>query len=341
VNVRWQSKERGFVLIVTMLVIMILATILMEFSYESRVNLEAADNIHGDAQALCAARAGVEVARSILATSTDLLGDEDIAPFLDRGEPVAVGPGRVTVRIVPESGKINVNRLKDAGGKVVRRRVDQLLRLCDVLNRMYGETSPIGYGIVPAMIDWVDEDDDVTVLPFVSRENEGAEDSDYRGLDPPRGCKNARFDTTGEIQLVRGVSPGLFDGRAGDAETGARAVPGLRDLLTVYGDGKIDLNYAPVTVIQSLSENMDEAVAHEIVARRRTQAFRSTAEMKDVPGISSGMYDRLKQIVATRSEEHFFTVVCDAEVGEFRRIVRAVLRRSKSGQVSTVLFSSE
>jgi hypothetical protein len=47
-----------------------------------------------------------------------------------------------------------------------------MLKLIDLLNYQFQEQSPISYSLIPAIIDWVDYDDEVTFLPFIKRENE-------------------------------------------------------------------------------------------------------------------------------------------------------------------------
>ncbi len=88
-----------------------------------------------------------------------------------------------------KTGKLNVNLLKDKDGKPNRARIDQLLRLIDLLNRQEPGLSHIGYGFVPAIIDWTDTDDEVVCLPFVKNENLGAESDYYAGLNPLIGAK--------------------------------------------------------------------------------------------------------------------------------------------------------
>lgn len=59
--------------------------------------------------------------------------------------------------------------------------------------------------------------------------------------------------------------------------------PGLKDLLTVYGDGKINLNTAPLPILQALLGG-DEKAALELVRARKETPFAGHEDVKLVPG---------------------------------------------------------
>ena len=262
-------------MIVVLAVIAILAVVLLEFNYETRVNLHIADNAARGARARYCAEAGIQVAASVLAGHPDFAEEDDVKDLLAGAVDIPVGDGHCAIQVVEESGKINLNRLKDDSGELNRPRVDQFLNLIDVLNRRYGETSPVSYDLAPAVIDWVDADDDVTYLDFVQNENAGAEDAWYAGQDPPRMCKNAPMDSVAELLSVKGVTPELYAGRPGDEEARVAAVPGLREYVTVYGEGLVDVNKAPLEVLESLSVDMDSALAQAIVSARELTRSRA------------------------------------------------------------------
>jgi hypothetical protein len=96
--------------------------------------------------------------------------------------------------------------------------------------------------VIDSILDWRD----------TNREHRlnGAEEDYYRGLDPPYSCKDGRIDVLEELLLVRGVTPELFFGR----REGDKAVPGLRDLLSVQS---FETNYgtAPQAVLDALGKS--------------------------------------------------------------------------------------
>ena len=320
-----------------LLMIVLLAVILLEFNYEARVNFHAADNSHRSRQALYCAEAGIAIAIAAIEQREDIASEESLSRLLAGAVRVPVGDGYCTVRVEEENGKINVNSLK-SGDDVDRRKVDQLLHLIDILNRQYGDRSPIGYGIVPAIIDWTDPDNDVTYVSFIERENEGAEREYYERQTPSRGCKSAPFDTVDELLLVRGMTREIFEGRPGNETTGTSAVTGMRRLLTVYGDGKIDLNRAPPEVIESLSEDMTPMIAQAIVAHQQPDApFESVAELVAIPGITPDLYASISELITVEPQVKYYRVTATGHVQDFSGSIIVILRKTADGTVTRLL----
>lgn len=84
--------------------------------------------------------------------------------------------------------------------------------------------------LVDAFLDWRDEDDDL-------REN-GAENGYYQTLEMPYSCKNTLFERVEEILLIKGMTQEIFDK--------------LKNSMTVYGTGAVNINTAEALTLQSL-----------------------------------------------------------------------------------------
>ena len=328
-------------LIAVLLIVVLLAVILVEFNYESRVNLHIAYNCYRSQQTLNYAEAGINIAVAAVRQHADIRADESVRRLLSGAVQVPIADGYCTVSVEEENGRININQLRAANGRIARRRVDQLLRLVDIVNRQYGQRSPIGYGIAPAIIDWVDADDEVTVLPFVERENEGAESDYYERLEFPYACKDAPFDTLNELLLVRGMTREIFEGRPGDKSEGIKPIDGVRQFLTIYGDGKIDINHAPAEVIQSLSDRIDARLAQAIVEQRELAPFRSPQELQTVPGITPEVYSTIRELVVVNPQTRYYKVTATGVVQEYTRKIRVTLRRDRSSGKVTLLLRQE
>jgi len=154
------SRRDGFVLIVVLGTVLLLSTLLFGFSLSARRKLEAADSFYRTEQARSCARAGLHIAIAAIAEANDLYTDPRFSTLTTKDSAFAVADG---------SCSITIAFLKDKDGRLNRTRIDQVLRLIDLLNRRAEPAERIGYGIVPAMIDWIDADDEVTSLPFVRR----------------------------------------------------------------------------------------------------------------------------------------------------------------------------
>ena len=207
-------QKSGFVLIVTLLMVVLLSAMVVEFFSKSRIGLQLARNISLGNKALQVAEGGVSIALELLAQRDKLLENEDYWAIVSGGHPVNVGEGTCTLNLTQESGKLNLNRLVNPSGQLDRRCIDQLLRMIDLYNVRIQDTEikPISYGIVPAIIDWIDADDEVTVLSFIQGENRGEEQAYYQDLKPSYDCKNAPLETISELLHIKGVTPELLYG---------------------------------------------------------------------------------------------------------------------------------
>lgn len=97
---------------------------------------------------------------------------------------------------------------------------------------------------VDSIIDWRDADD----TPQLN----GAENAYYQSLDLPYNCKNGAFEVLEELLLVKGMTPQILSD--------------IRDLITVYTEGKININTASREVLLALG--LDEELADRIIRYR-------------------------------------------------------------------------
>jgi general secretion pathway protein K len=333
-----RNKDRGFVLIAVLVVISVLVTVIVEFNYESRLQLHLSDNSRNAARALHYAEAGVSMAIASLKKNADTLYRERFNNLFNGSAEVSVGNGYCTILVEDESGKININKLKTSDGAIHRRRIDQALKLIDLLNYQYKDESVIGYGLIPAIIDWVDYDDEVTVLPFIKKENKGAENSYYKRLVDGYRCKNASFETVDELLLVKGMTPEVFYGRAGEAGRNTEPVEELARYLTIYGDGKININEASPQVIMSLSDRIGGVLAQRVVEQRQIQRFATTEQLKNIPGMTPQIYEAIHELITVKSEEHYYNITATGVAGQFVRKVQLVVRKKgDSAQIEKIL----
>lgn len=319
-----RNRRNGFVVVVVLCMVILLSVLLLGFNHKSRIGLRNTDDFQKSLQALNCARAGLNIAIAALRDSGSFTGKK-WRDLISGDNTFAVGEGSCSITMTAESSKLNVNLLKGKNGTLDRTRTDQLLRLIDLLNREQAGGCRISYGLVPAIIDWTDYDEDVTCLEFVRYENLGAESDYYRKLAGPYGCKNLPLNTVDELLLVKGMSPEIFEH--------------IRDCVTVYGDGKTDLNHAPKRVIMSLSEKMDPALAQMIISRRQVRPFEHIAELRDVPGMTDAVYDAIERAATIRSSDQHYRVTSRGIVGDASSAIVAVLRRNvKTGKVEVVFY---
>jgi len=322
-----KTRHKGFVVVLVLSMVGLMAVLLLGFNYKARAGLLAVNDFQNSQQSLNCAGAGLNIAIAAIRSADDILTDKKLANLLSGETAFSVGEGNCSVTVDDENGKLNVNLLKDKDGKLNQVAIARLLRLIDLLNRQPsdGGLSHIGYGLVPAIIDWTDSDNQVTCLPFVSQENLGAESGYYMNLVSPYQCKNKSLDTTEELLLVKGLTPEVFSR--------------TKDYLTVKGDGKVNINCASKLVIEALSEKMDTALAGMIIDRRKIKPFDSVVELRDVPGMTDEVYHSIKDTVTISPTERYYLVRSRGNVGRLsREIVAVVGKNMETKNVDVILY---
>jgi general secretion pathway protein K len=324
-NVRTETtRQNGFVIVVVLCMVICMTALLLGFNYVARVNLHTLGTFRRSEQAVNCARAGLNIAIAAVRDSNSVATGNGCPGPLSGESVFPVGDGDCSVSITPENSKLNVNLLKDKNGKLDRARIDQMLRLIDLLNKQDSDHEPIGYGMVPAIIDWVDSDDQVTCLPFVSRQNLGAESDYYNNLDAPYSCRDGPLATVEELLLVKAVTPELFSG--------------IRDYITVRGNGKVNINFASKPVIESLSEKMDPILAQMIIDRRDIKPFDAITELREVPGITDEIYTTVREMVTVDSSEYYHVIAKGTAGGLSRTIVAIVQKNMAMKNVDVVSY---
>ncbi|MBP2668797.1 MAG: type secretion system minor pseudopilin GspK [Deltaproteobacteria bacterium] len=301
-------NERGIALLTTLLVLVLVVALTYEIFH---IGARAAQTgAYGRDSIRCAllAEGGIGAARVALrvdarGNSYDTLDEIWSRPV----PPIDLGDGIAQVEIEDEERKINLNRLV-----LPNRNAPDEQRLA-VFRRLL-ETLGVDAAVADAVVDWLDNDD----TPRVG----GAESAYYLGLPYPYRAKNDLFDAVGELRLVRGVTPEVF-------ET-------LRPHLTVHSSGKVNLNTAPKEVLMSLSAGadaaeggvIDSAAADAIVAYRKEHPFTKPEEIGNVSSFLKELYrrTRLRDMVDVQSTA--FRVRATGVFGDTSRTVDAIGIRS-------------
>jgi len=319
-----RHRRNGFILIIVLGMVVMLAGLLFAFHRTTLASLQVAKSFQQSESAFYCARAGLSLAIAAIADTNDVTYNPRYAGLRTGEETFPIGEGHFHVTVTDESGRLNVNTLLDEHGQINRRRIDQLLRLIDLLNRRKG-AARIEYNVVAAIIDWIDPDDDVTLLPFVDPDGRGAESNYYQNLTPPYRCKNGPMDTIEELQWVKGITPEAF--------------VVLRDLLTTTGSGRININAAPPLIVESLSEQMDATLARMIVQRRQLKPFETIAELTDVPGMTDNIYAAIKGAIKAKPNSAYYRVISQGCMEDRTCEIEALLQRNtQTGNVDILLY---
>jgi len=167
--------------------------------------------------------------------------------------------------------------------------------------------------LLDALADWIDQDDE--------ERHGGAEEGYYRGRTPPYACRNGPVTTLEELLLVKGMTPELLFGGTG--------YEGLADYITVMGNtGVINLNTAPLPVLQALSPDMTAKLAQELIDfredPRHAKLLASTGWYREVSGFPAAIeFSNSLLTVAGK----YFEVRITAAANQYSRTGTGILLR--------------
>ncbi len=235
-------RRRGFAIVIVLVAVALAAAALLSLRASAFRQATAGREAVAELRAKWAARAGLEAAIATLAFNTESPNEgvayatiDDLAEvssyvFRDASYEMAHVDGNV-VREGPADAhsKINVNRMG----------LEDLLELTGMTEDVAG-----------AIIDWVDEDDEVSEF--------GVEAGYYSQLASPYEPRNGLLRSLEELELVAGVDPELLrgedwnlNGRLDPNEDDGDASPPADD-----ADGRLDAGWSAIITTESLDEGL-------------------------------------------------------------------------------------
>ncbi|MBN2686334.1 MAG: general secretion pathway protein GspK [Pontiellaceae bacterium] len=254
-----KSKE-GAALLVVLGVLLILPLIVMSIAFDAKLEAKLISYKRNKLKAETLAHSGIEYAKAILAqqaqvseTDVEALGEEDrdgfmqMALFAQRGlstsSTIEQGNGSFTIMIESAEAGRNVNLLTS----------DQWMNIFKMANVPSTEREEL----IDCLTDWIDDND--------LRELNGAESDDEFYQEQGYPVKNGQLDSVEELLLVKGWTPEILYGKSADDESDE--VYGIADILTVWGDGKVNINTAPTNTLLSFPEYDDWQLEDIMLAR--------------------------------------------------------------------------
>ncbi len=253
-----KSKE-GAALLVALWVLIILSLIVGSFAFEIQLESMLVSHQRTKFRAEIAAYSGIEYARAILDQQAnakeleieDMAEDPDgfmqAALFIKRGLPstsqIELGDSRFFVTLESAEAGRNINLL-------IRQEWLEILEMANIPSTEWDT-------MIDCLEDWIDEGD--------LHQLNGAESDDpfYQNRGYP--VKNGPLDSIEELLLVKGWSEDVLFGKEEDED--GDAIFGIANLLTVWGDGKVNLNTASIDVLLSFAEYEDWELSSVLEAR--------------------------------------------------------------------------
>ena len=333
------QNNRGIALLITISVTTILVAAVLEFNRKARFAVVSAAATRDRMTLSYMAASGVHAAMALLVkdkleSNTDTLQEDWANPekIDELLQEIPFENGKLAVTITDELSKIQVNALVSFPES--RQFNEPQIMLWDRFLRYIGNEDDLKddsdpTAIVNSVKDWLDSGDDEATTGL-----SGAETSYYEDLQPPYASRNGPMLDLNELLLVKGITPGLFNG--------TEQTPGMASCMTVYGmtsgagtsftwPGRINILTADIPVIAALLGLENKDLAQTLSEMRQEAAkdnhdFSNPQWYKEIPGFADiGLNSNL---ITTSSD--VFRIKSEAAINETKTSVTAVVQRVQS-----------
>jgi general secretion pathway protein K len=331
-------------LVLTLLIVTLVAVIVLDINYLMRVDVHAAANFRDGVRSYYLAKGGITLTREVFSRNLQELAELKKTLLSGGSQTLPLGDGEVTVRIVDETGKINLNALvieaasaqqtPKAGAQlpvgqptVDPQAANPWIQITQDLFQRLG-IDPL---LVGAIIDWLDIDD----IPTGAG---GAESNYYRGLERPYTTRNGPMETIAELRLIRGFSDDVL------LKLGARRVGGVMDPATsLYvtvlplpqgGGWRVNLNTAPPLLLSSLTREVGDYA--ELLVQRRNQGRIEKITDLQLLGITGEALQDFQRLGVL--DPAYYSIEARGSVGEMAKQVTALIDAGARQGGSQVLY---
>ncbi|MDA3875030.1 MAG: type II secretion system protein GspK, partial [Kiritimatiellae bacterium] len=255
------ASRTGSALMLALITIVVLSTLMVSFLFRIQLESDLAARARFGMKAEHLARGGQEYAKWILLKSLRA-GNEPEEDMEERffvatknlQQGVAISEyaietqsGRILLSITPETSRRNINQLSDADW-------EQMLENIGLPNRHHAR-------LIACFKDWTDADEATLLL------GAEADDPHYQDLELP--VKNGPVESLNELGMIKGFTRSILHGGNLDEfyDEPETQVTGILPLVSVYGDGSVNLNSAPRDVLMTVSGIREEQVDRLIEGR--------------------------------------------------------------------------
>lgn len=318
------KNSNGVALLLAVTVITLLVAVTVQFSKDMRQELIGSANYLASNTLGTMVKSGYNIGAALLQVDG---GNNKSDTFFDSWAQVGsgglanlYGSGNLSITISDMGGRIQLNSLVDAQGKINVNTINILENLFNT--GKLGEYSDEDISlIIDAIIDWIDPGDEEKGI-------EETESSYYLSRQPSYKSKNAPLEFIEELLLIRGITSDLYYGNAEFA--------GLKDLVTVHGnDGKININTAPPLVLQALSPDMSEELVGDLIEFRDDEENKGQLDNANwYKGILPGYVTIPDK--ATTVSSNFFKITATAERNKMKKNLYAVVQRQSGADIAMI-----
>lgn len=243
-----QRDQRGSVLIVTLLLVTVLVSMVVNFVYEIHIDSSSLSNWSNAQRASFIARSGQNLGSQYL----DEIKEAEYSDEREIDLPVndSFGTGsELTIKIEDENSKFNINGIINQNGSTNETALSSLKKLL-----VYLKINP---DLALLLADWIDPDSEPR-RPY------------YEDI-----TKDTFLWSTDELKLVEGIDPDTYE----------KIVPYLT--VSEKWGWKININTAEIPVLVSLHEDMTEALAKRVIEYRENSPFEDWTHVQRVSGMQT------------------------------------------------------
>jgi len=293
-----RRNERGIALILVLVVLPLVAILMTQLSFETTISSKLASNVLANEQFKGAIQARLVQMR--LRLVRDLKDDDanaqesgaydhesdswgpkleggGTAGLVTKGDKASGDDITLYTQVVDEQSKFNINLLLHRDAQRARRAQEVFRNLLDYFrDPRFGDITSTNYDLSEAEARELT----VAVVKFLSGDERNEKIGKPTIPDPAPQLRQAIFSVDDLVFVDRRfVEERLLESFT-DPDTGER-IPGLAEFLTVYGNGRINANTAPIQVLRAMfqEEEAQQNVAEAILKGRG--GFLNTDEDKE------------------------------------------------------------
>jgi len=324
------TRQQGVVLLIVLFFALLLTSSIATFTRRAIIDASVAHNRDAAARAEALARSGIRLGKSVLIM--DRIQEEASQQAIDSHQDawselsaieIPGGDGAILKIRIEDSGTLfNLNSIFDyAEGGAPYAETEPFLKaffekVIDEMKIPPGEKYYDISELSEALMDWVDADG--------VRLKGGLEDTHYQLQEPPYWAANGPLMSVDDLFLIEGFDHQL--------------VEALRPYITVdpfAGGGGINLNTAPAHVLSLIffNDGVDDRLADKDRVKRILEVREKgglicgeTLSLKDCTPISNIVENPI--FPPPTYTASVFTIVANAQVGDVRRTIEAVVNRS-------------
>lgn len=309
-----KSRQQGIALISVLLVFSLAAIIASQVASRNYRDIRKTANVLNSKQAYQFSLAGEQLARQLL--YRDFIEDKDIRAdaltdnWADINQNFDIEEGAMTIEIVDQHSKFNVNSLVAENGQVNIARLGQFRQLLKDLD--------IDTDYAVSLLDWIDSNS----IPF----DDGAEDQQYEELNYLTA--NRFIADRSELRLLRNFSIEDYN----RLKEYIVALPVKVNDESV-GITKYNLNTLDATILSALLVDSDDQAVTKIVSRQKSGGYDSIDQWVN-RGDAKELGDIRGDLV---TQSRFFEVIVKAEFAERVSVIRSQLYRdSENGEITMI-----